>query len=323
HIASPIRGILRSQKNVTVVMQELTGIDQEGRRLFVKNSDDESSAISYDYLILATGVRHSYFGHDEFEKHAPGLKTLADAVSVRNKILKAFELAETEADPARHKDLLTFVLVGAGPTGVEVAGALATLVRYTLRSEFRRIDPSWTRIILIHEGNRILPQFSEDLSAAAHRRLEELGVEVRLGNRVRHIDQDGVVLSNGDRIQSRVVIWAAGVQPSPVGKWLGATLDRAGRIRVERNLSIAGHPEIFAIGDLASFDQDGRPLPGVAQVAIQGGGYAAKVILSQITGKRRPNPFRYHDKGSLAIVGPNFAILQRGNLRTRGVLAWL
>jgi NADH dehydrogenase len=323
NIASPIRGILRRQKNVAVVMQEVTHIDKYKRCVHVTNADSEAALIHYDYLILATGARHSYFGHDEFEKHAPGLKTLADAVAVRNKILRAFEVAETEGDPSRHKELLTFVLVGAGPTGVEIAGAIATLVRYTIRSEFRRIDPSWTRIILIHEGNRLLPTFAEGLSTAVHNRLKQLGVEVRLGDRVQHVDEQGVILKGGERIQSRVVIWAAGVVSSPAGKWIGANLDRTGRIQVEKDLTVPEHPEIFAIGDLASLEQDGHLLPGVAQVALQQGRYAAKMILSRLNGGRQPAPFRYHDKGSLAIVGPNFAVLQRGTFRLSGVLACL
>jgi len=323
HIASPIREIVRRQKNVTVVMQEVTRIDKEQRHVYAANPDGETSVIRYDYLIVATGARHSYFGHDEFEKHAPGLKTLADAVSVRNKILAAFELAETEPDPSQHKDLLTFVLVGAGPTGVEVAGAIATLVKYTMRSEFRRIDPTWTRVILIHEGNRILPSFAEKLAAAAHKRLKELGVEVRLGERVEHIDEHGVVLRSGERIHSRVVVWTAGVAPSPAGKWIGANLDRSGRIQVQKDLSVPGNPEIFAIGDVASFEQDGRPLPGVAQVAIQQGRYASSAILSRMSGHPSPLPFRYHDKGSLAVVGPNFGLLQRGNVQLSGMLAFL
>ena len=323
HIASPIRELLRRQKNVTVVMREVTRIDKDQRCVYATNPDGDTCAIEYDYLILATGARHSYFGHDKFERHAPGLKTLADAVSIRNKILSAFELAETEPDPSQHKDLLTFVLVGAGPTGVEVAGAIATLVRYTMRSEFRRIDPRWTRIILIHEGKRILPTFADNLSTAAHRRLTDLGVEVRLGERVEQVDERGVVLRGGERIRSRVVVWTAGVTPSPAGKWIGANLDRAGRIQVQNDLSVPGNPEIFAIGDLASFEQDGRVLPGVAQVAIQGGRYVGTAIKSRLTGYPRPVPFRYRDKGSLAIVGPNFGLLQRGNLHLSGMVACL
>jgi NADH dehydrogenase FAD-containing subunit len=278
--------------------------------------------IEYDYLILATGASHSYFGHPEFEKFAPGLKTLADGVAIRNRILQAFELAEAEEDPSRHRDLLTFVLVGAGPTGAELAGALSVLIRNTLQSEFRRIDPSSARIVLVDVGTRVLRTFAEELSQAAQARLETLGVEVRLGRAVDQIDDEGVVVA-GERIASKTVIWTAGVAPSPAGKWLGADTDRAGRVRVEKDLTVPGHPEIFVIGDTASLDQDGKPLPGVAQVAMQQGRYAGKVIRRRLAGQPAPLPFRYFDKGTMAVVGQGFAILQSGKLRISGVLAWL
>src|SRR5437867_13119909 len=229
-ISSPIRSILRKQKNTTVIMGEVTGVDKEQRCVFVNDADREHVPVPYDYLILATGVRHSYFGHNEFEQFAPGLKSLADAVDIRNKILKAFEIAEAEEDVSHHRDLLTFVLVGAGPTGVEMASALADLVRRALRSEFRRIDPTSARIVLIDMGNRVLATFAEKLSAAARRRLEKLGVEVRLDHGVEHIDADGVIVA-GERIASKTVIWTAGVAPSPAGKWLKAATDRVGRVR--------------------------------------------------------------------------------------------
>src|SRR5437867_6036234 len=256
-IGSPIRGILRNQKNTTVILGEVTGVDKDQKCVFVSNVDHERVPLAYDYLILATGVTHSYFGHDEFEKFAPGMKSLADAVAVRNKVLQAFEQAEAEEDPSRHRDLLTFVLVGAGPTGVEMAGALAGLVRHTLRSEFRRVDPSSARIVLIDMGNRVLGPFAENLSAAARTRLEQLGVEVRLGHGVEHIDADGVIVA-GERIASKTVIWTAGVTPSPAGKWLKVETDRAGRVRVGPDLSVPGPPEIFGVGDTASLDQDGH-----------------------------------------------------------------
>src|SRR5258706_2215207 len=218
-IGSPIRGILRNQKNTTVILGEVTGVDKDQRRVFVNTADREGVALPYDYLILATGVRHSYFGHDEFEKFAPGLKNVADAVAIRNKILQAFEQAEAEEDPGRHRDLLTFILVGAGPTGVEMAGAIAVLVRNTLRSEFRRIDPASARIVLLDMAPRVLGSFSENLSQAAKDRLEKLGVEVRLGHGVDQIDQEGVIVG-GERIASKTLIWTAGVTPSPAGKWL-------------------------------------------------------------------------------------------------------
>src|SRR6266852_5360493 len=250
-MSSPIRGILRKQKNTMVIMGEVTGVDKEQRCVFVNSPDREHVPVHYDYLILATGVRHSYFGHNEFEKFAPGLKSLADAVAIQNKVLQAFEQAEAEEDPKLHQDLLTFVLVGAGPTGVEMAAALAVLVRTTLKSEFRRIDPTTARIVLVDMAPRVLPTFSEDLSTAAKKRLQELGVEVRLGHSVDRIDADGIVVA-GERIASKTVIWTAGVAPSPAGKWLNVETDRAGRVRVQPNLSVPGHPEIFVVGDTAS-----------------------------------------------------------------------
>ncbi len=276
-IGSPIRGILRNQKNTTVMLGEVTGVDMGKKRVFVSDADRREVPVTYDYLILATGVTHSYFGHNEFEKYAPGLKSLADAVAVRNKILQAFEQAEAEEDPSRHRDLLTFVLVGAGPTGVEMAGAIAVLVRSTLQSEFRRIDPASARIVLLDMAPRVLSTFAEELSKGAKQRLEELGVEVRLGHSVDQIDADGVVVA-GERILSKTVIWTAGVAPSPAAKWLNAAADRAGRVRVQNDLTVPGHPEIFVVGDTASLDQNGKPLPGVAQVAMQQGRYAGKLI---------------------------------------------
>jgi NADH dehydrogenase len=321
-IASPIRGILGKQRNTTVILGEVTSVDAERRRVFVDSVDRADVGIDYDYLILATGASHSYFGHNEFEQFAPGLKSLADAVSTRNRILLAFEQAEAEEDPQRHRDLLTFVLVGAGPTGVEMAGALAVLVRSTLRSEFRRIDPTSARIILIDQGNRVLATFSEKLSAAARSRLEALGVEVRLGHGVEHVDADGVVVG-GEHIASKTVIWAAGVTPSPAGAWLEAARDRAGRVRVQPDLTVAGRPEIFVIGDTASLDQDGHPLPGVAQVAMQQGRYAATLIHRRLGGRPPSRPFRYFDKGNMAVVGKGFAVLQSGRLSLSGFLAWM
>jgi NADH:ubiquinone reductase (H+-translocating) len=321
-IASPIRGILGKQRNTTVILGEVTGLDAERRRVFVDSVDRTDVAIEYDYLILAMGASHSYFGHDEFEPFASGLKSLADAVSIRNRILQAFEQAEAEEDPQRHRDLLTFVLVGGGPTGVEMAGAIAVLVRSTLRSEFRRVDPTSARIVLVDMANRVLGTFAESLSAAARTRLEQLGVEVRLGHGVDRIDAEGVIVA-GERIASKTVIWTAGVAPSPAGKWLKASTDRAGRVRVGPDLSAPGHPEIFVIGDTASLDQDGRPLPGVAQVAMQQGRYAGTLIHGRMAGTAAPRPFRYFDKGNMAVVGKGFAVLQSGRLRLSGFLAWM
>jgi NADH dehydrogenase FAD-containing subunit len=321
-IATPIRGILRKQKNVTVILGEVTGVDKGQKRIFVSDADRQNVAISYDYLILATGSTHSYFGRNEFEQFAPGLKSLADAEAARNKILQAFELAEAEDDPARHRDLLTFVLVGAGPTGVEMAGALAVLVRTSLKSEFRRIDPASARIVLVDMASRVLGPFSEDLSKAAKARLEKLGVEVRLGHGVDQIDADGIMVA-GERIASKTVIWTAGVAPSPAGKWLSVETDRAGRVRIQKDLTVPGHVEIFVVGDTASLDQNGKPLPGVAQVAMQQGRYAAKVIHNRIAGKRPPDSFSYFDKGTMAVVGKGFAVLQSGKVQLSGFGAWL
>ncbi len=321
-IGSPIRAIFRKQKNTTVILGEVTGIDKDQKCVFVSDADRKEVPVGYDYLILATGVTHSYFGHDEFAKFAPGLKSLADAEAVRNKILQAFEQAEAEDDPARHRDLLTFIMVGAGPTGVELASAIAVLVRGTLKSEFRRIDPSSARIVLIDMAPRVLPSFAEGLSQATNRRLQKLGVEVRLGHSVDHIDADSIVVA-GERIGSKTVIWTAGVAPSLAGKWLGAEMDHTGRVRIEKDLTVPGHAEIFVIGDTASLDQDGKPLPGVAQVAMQQGRYAAKLIRSRISGNPAPAPFSYFDKGSMAIVGKGFAVLQSGKVHMSGLGAWL
>jgi NADH dehydrogenase len=321
-IASPIRSILRDSQNTTVILGNVTGVDAEARNVVVENENRTGVAVSYDYLILATGVRHSYFGHPEFEKYAPGLKSLADAVAIRNKILRAFEEAEAEEDPGRHKELLTFVLVGAGPTGVEMASAIAVMVRSTLKKEFRRIDPTSTRIVLVDMGTRPLGTFSPDLSRAAKQRLSDLGVDLRLGQGVALVDEQGVTV-DGERILARTVIWTAGVVASPAARWLGTETDRAGRVRVKSDLTVANHPEIFVVGDTASVDQDGRPLPGVAQVAMQQGRYAGDLIRRRIVGKPLSAPFRYFDKGNLAVVGKGFAVLESGKICVSGFAAWL
>ncbi|MGA3299305.1 MAG: NAD(P)/FAD-dependent oxidoreductase [Candidatus Acidiferrales bacterium] len=320
-IGVPIRDLLRHHKNTTVILAEVVGVDKDRKQVLVCDADRRDVPIPFDYLILATGVTHSYFGHDEFEKFAPGLKNLADAEAVRNKILTAFELAEAEEDPSTHQDLLTFILVGAGPTGVEMAGAIAVMVRGTMKSEFRRIDPASARIVLVDRSSRVLASFSEKLSAAAKKRLENLGVEVKLGQNVDQIDADGIVVA-GERIFSKTVIWTAGVAPSPAGKWLAAETDHAGRVRIQSDLSVAGHPEIFVVGDTASLDRDGKPLPGVAQVAIQQGHYAGKLIHRRLTGKSAPGPFSYFDKGNLAVVGKGFAVLESGKVHSSGLIAW-
>ncbi len=321
-IATPIRSILRNHKNVTVIMGEVTGVDKERKQVLVSDADRQAVPIAYDYLILASGATHSYFGHNEFEEFAPGMKSVADAVASRNKILQAFEQAEAEEDPILHRDLLTFVLIGAGPTGVEMASALAVLIRSSLKSEFRRINPASARIVLVDMAPRVLPPFSESLSEAAKRRLEKLGVEVRLGHSVDRIDADGIVVG-GERIPSKTVIWTAGVAPSPAGKWLKVETDRAGRVRVQNDVTVPGHPEIFVVGDTASFEENGKPLAGVAQVAMQQGRYAGKVLHARITGRTPPGPFSYFDKGTMAVVGKGFAVLQSHKVRVSGFGAWL
>src|SRR6516225_7634604 len=321
-IATPIRGILRNQKNTTVIMGKVTAVDKDRNCVISSDADRQNVPIAYDHLILATGASHSYFGHNEFAEYAPGLKSLADAEAARNRILQAFELAEAEEDPSRHRDLLTFILVGAGPTGVEMAGALAVLVRATLKSDFRRINPASARIVLVDMAPRVLGPFSESLSKAAKQRLAKLGVEVRLGHSVDHIDADGILVA-GERIASKTVIWTAGVAPSPAGKWLNVETDRAGRVRIQKDLTVPGHPEIFVVGDTASLDQNGKPLPGLAQVAIQGGRYAGRLIHDRIVGNPPPPPFSYFDKGSMAVVGKGFAVLQSGKVRISGFVAWL
>jgi NADH dehydrogenase len=321
-IGTPIRGILGHQRNAEVIMGEVTGVDKELKCVFVTNADRSDVPIRYDYLILATGATHSYFGHNEFERFAPGMKSLADAVATRNKFLQAFELAEAEEDQNRRRELLTFVMVGAGPTGVELASALALLIRNALKADFRRIDPTSARIVLIDLAPRVLTTFSDGLSQAAKRRLENLGVEVKLGHSVEQIDDDGVVVG-GERIASKTVTWTAGVSPSPAGKWLQAETDRAGRVRIQSDLTLPGHPEIFVIGDTASFDEKGKPLPGVAQVAMQQGRHAAKVIHRRLTAGPPPGPFSYFDKGNMAVVGKGFAVLQSGKVQVNGFVAWL
>jgi NADH dehydrogenase len=321
HIAAPIRGLLQEQENVTVVLGEVSDINAEAQSVTVTLTGGEQRAMEYDYLVVATGAQHSYFGRDDFAQHAPGLKTLSDALSIRHKVLHAFEKAEISDDPAAD-GLLTFVLVGAGPTGVEMAGALASLARKTMKTSFRCIDPSSAKIILIDQANRILGAFGEGLSLQAQKHLEGLGVEVRLGHGIEQIDENGVVVG-GERIPSKNVIWTAGVAASPIGKWLKAETDRAGRVRIQKDLTVAGRRNIFVVGDTSSLDQDGRPLPGVVQVAMQQGDYAGKLIVRRVTGKADLPPFRYFDKGNMAVVADSFAVLQSGRIQLSGWLAWL
>lgn len=298
-------------------MEEVTGVDLQEQRVLMSDR-----SIPYDYLVLATGAHDNYFGHPEWEQNAPGLKTIVDATSTRRKILLAFESAEIENDPEKVKALLTFVLVGAGPTGVEMAGAIAELAHKALASDFRHVDTRMTRILLIEAGPRILAAFPEALAQKAQKKLISMGVEVHTGKPVSELDEHGVVF-DGERINAATIIWGAGVSASSAGTWLGAEVDRAGRVKVSSDLSIPGYSNVFVIGDTASFIQNGKSLPGVAQVAIQGGRYVASVISHRISGKEPNKPFYYHDKGNLATVGRSFAIVDIGNIRLTGFFAWL
>jgi NADH dehydrogenase len=315
-IAAPLRHILRRQRNVTVLMAEVTGADL--KRSVLKLEDGE---IRYDYLVVASGATHSYFGHPEWADHAPGLKTLEDAVEIRRRMLRAFERAEREEDEARQAVWLTFVVVGAGPTGVELAGTLAEIAHHTLAREFRRIDPGSARIILVEGTDRVLPSYPPDLSASARRQLESLGVEVRTGSLVTALDDTGVGLGE-ERIAARTVLWAAGVAASPLGRALGAPVDRAGRVKVQPDLTVPGHADVFVAGDLAALDQDGRPIPGVAPAAMQMGRHAAANVARALAGQPL-RPFRYVDKGSLATIGRKAAVADLGFAKLSGALAWL
>src|SRR5262245_6973668 len=321
-IASPLRQILGAQRNTIVALAEVTGVDTSRRLVSFTSADGRMQSMPYDYLVLATGVEQSYFGHDEFARWAPGLKSLADATAIRRALLKALEIAEMEPDPSKHRDILTFVLVGAGPTGCEMAGAIAEMLRGPFRSEFRRVDLGSARIVLVEGAPRILPSFAESLSRRAHARLLRKGVEIRTGVRVEQVDGEGVTVA-GQRIPSRLVLWTAGVKPTPAGQWVGAETDRAGRVRVEPDLSVPGHPELFVVGDTAYLEHDGRPLPGVAQVALQQGRHAARVIESRVTGSALPAPFRYFDKGNMAVIGRGFAVLESRRFKLAGFPAWL
>src|SRR5262245_4773976 len=266
-IASPLRQILGAQRNAIVALAEVTGVDTSRRLVSFTSADGRAQSMPYDYLVLATGVEQSYFGHDEYARWAPGLKSLDDASDIRVRLLTALEIAELEPDPAKHRDLLTFVLVGAGPTGCEMAGAIARMLRGPFRTEFRRVDPGAARIVLVEGAPRILPTFTESLAQRAHGRLASRGVEIRTGVRVEQVDADGVTVA-GQRIASRLVLWTAGVKPSPAGRWLKAETDHGGRVRVQPDMSVTGRPEVFVVGDTSVLEHDGRPLPGVAQVAI-------------------------------------------------------
>ena len=315
-ICAPIRSVLHKQKNVEVLMGEVTGVDTEAQRVLLRDQ-----SVPYDYLILATGARDSYFGHNDWAQFAPGLKSIVQATTIRRKILLAFEMAEKETDPEKRKALLTFVLVGAGPTGVEMAGAIGGLAHKTLVSDFRHINPKEARIILVEALPRILLAFDERLAKKAHKALNRLGVEVRTSSPVELIDSEGVVIA-GERIPAKTVIWTAGVPASPAGQWLRAETDRAGRVKVDSNLNIPGHSNIFVIGDTSSCTQDGKPLPGVAPVAMQQGHYVAATIANQATGKGPTEAFRYVDKGSMATVGRFYGVVSVGKFRATGVVGW-
>jgi NADH dehydrogenase len=321
-IAAPIRQLEAKQRNVTVLLAEVTGVDVASRTIEAASPGAGVRKIAFDYLVVATGMRPSYFGHDEFARYAPGLKNLTDAETIRAKILGAFELAATTEDEDERARQLTFVLVGAGPSGVELAGSLAHLVKVTLRGNFHRIDPAKASIILLDAGNRVLSTYVELLSRRATRRLTKLGVKVMTGVRVETVDDKGVI-AGGNRIPSATVVWTAGVAASPIPKMLGTKTDRAGRALVDPFLKVVDAPGVFVVGDAASVMQKGHPVPGVAQAAIQEGRYVGRLIAKELKGRTVNRPFRYFDKGNMAVVGKNYAVLERGSLRTSGFLTWL
>jgi len=316
-IAAPIRRILRRQKNVTVLLAEAQTIDPAARRVTLDDGE-----IDYDFLVVATGATHSYFGHDEWEPFAPGLKTIDDALEIRRRVLFAFEAAERESDLAHRRVWLNFVVIGGGPTGVELAGAFAEIAFHALDRDFRHIDPTAAKVVLLEGGDRVLPAFSPQSSASALAQLRELGVEVRLGAMVTAIDAGGVSVG-AEHIAAATTVWAAGVTASPLVRSLGAPLDRAGRVLVNPDLSVPEHPEIFVIGDVAAVTgHDGRPVPGVAPAAMQAGDHVARTILRRLEG-RPSEAFRYRDKGSLATVGRSKAVADIGRVRLSGWVAWL
>ena len=318
-IASPIRSILSRNRNVNVILANVSGVDLDRREVIA-----EGRRIAFNVLVVATGAQHAYFGHDEWARFAPGLKTIDDATYLRRRILLAFEKAETEPDLGERRRLLNFIIVGGGPTGVEMAGAIAELAKRALASDFRAIDPREARVVLIEAAPRLLTPFDPSLSEAAKNSLEKLGVEVRLAKSVTAADCSGVSLGD-ERLEARTIMWAAGVVASPAGQWLGAKTDRAGRVVVEPDLSIPGHPDVFVIGDAAcALGANGKPLPGVAPVAKQQGAYVAAVIKARAKGQTRPLPlFRYRDFGSLAAIGRKRAVVQIGRIKLNGFLAWL
>ena len=317
-IAWPIRHILRKRKEVTTLLATVTGVDVAGKAVVL----EDGSRVGYDSLILATGARHAYFGHDEWEKFAPGLKTLEDATTIRRKLLLAFEAAERESDPEQRRALLTFVIIGAGPTGVELAGAISELARETLKGEFRMADPASARVVLIEAGKKVLANFRPELSDYTLKSLRELGVEVILGEPVTSIDANGLVYG-GKRLDAECIIWAAGVEASPAAKWLGVEPDRAGRVKVGADLAVPGHPEIFVVGDTATITMpDGKPVPGVGDGAKQGGRHAARVIRARLDGDTASKPFRYKHAGDLATIGKRSAVIDFGRIQLKGWIAW-
>jgi NADH dehydrogenase len=317
-IAWPIRYLVRGRPEVTTALATVVGVNANARHVLL----DDGRAVPYDTLVLATGARHAYFGHDEWEAFAPGLKTLEDATTIRRRILLAFERAESETDPQRRGALLTFVIIGAGPTGVELAGTIAELARDTLRPDFRNIDTRTARVILIEAGPRVLPGFAEALSSYAQRSLERLGVEVELGQPVSECSSEGVVF-RGRHLEARTIIWAAGVRASPAAEWLGAPADRAGRLEVLPDLTVPGRPEIFAIGDTAiATAPDGKLVPGIAPAAKQQGRYVARALKNRLRGGTALRPFRYRHAGSLATIGKRVAVIDFGRFKLRGALAW-
>lgn len=317
-IAVPVRSTFRDRKNTKVLLGNVTGIDRERREVLL----DEDRSVAYDYLIVATGARHAYFGHDGWEPSAPGLKRIEDATEIRRRILLAFEKAETEENEERRRELLTFVIVGGGPTGVEMAGAIIELARKALVRDFRHIDPSSARVVLVEAGPRLLAAFPEDLSAFARTALIRMGVEVRLDCRVTHCGPRGIEIG-GESIGARTVVWAAGVQASPAARWLGVEGDRAGRIAVDDRLRLIGDARIFVVGDTAAAQwTEGRLVPGIAPAAKQMGDYASLAILADI-GERTPAPFRYRHRGNLATIGRKSAVIDFGPMHVKGLLAWL
>ncbi|QDZ09670.1 NAD(P)/FAD-dependent oxidoreductase [Devosia ginsengisoli] len=317
-IAWPIRHILRKRGEVTTLLATVTVVDTDGKAVVL----EDGTRVPYDSLILATGARHAYFGHDDWEKFAPGLKTLEDATTIRRKLLLAFEAAERESDPDRRRALLTFVIIGAGPTGVELAGAIIELARETLKGEFRSILPGEAQVVLIEGGQRVLANFKPDLSDYALKALRDLGVTVELGEAVSAVDDAGVVYG-GKRLDAATVIWAAGVQASPAAKWLGVKPDRAGRVKVEADLTVPGHPDIFVVGDTATITMpDGKPVPGVGDGAKQGGKHAARVIRARLAGDTAGKPFRYKHAGDLATIGKRAAVIDFGWIQLKGWIAW-